>query len=185
MRILFAGATGVLGRVTIPRLRVHEVVGLTRSSEKLALLRRLGAEALLCDVYDYEALLEVAKRIQPQTVVNFVTDLSSGPAAANTRARREGGDNLRNAANAAGASRLVVESIAFTLDGPAAEAVEHLERSTREFSGDALILRFGRLWGPQTFYERPPSPPAVAIEKAGAQAARLLAHARPGTYIIA
>jgi nucleoside-diphosphate-sugar epimerase len=184
MRIRFAGATGVLGVATLPQLRAHQVVGLTRSPEKLSLLRELGAEAALCDIYDYEALLNIAHRVQPDTVVNFVTDLASQSVAANNRARLEGGDNVFHAATAAGASRLVVESVAFKLSGPAAEAVEHLERSTREFEGEPLILRFGRLWGPDTSYDGPPSPPAVASDKAGAEAARLLASAPPGTYVV-
>ena len=184
MRILFAGATGVLGRATLPHLRGHEVVGLTRSPEKLHVVRDLGAEPILCDVYDYRALLEVATDVRPDVVVNFVTDLTSGSAAANNRARREGGDNLQQAATAVGAARLIVESVAFTLAGEAAEALEQLERSTREFDGEALILRFGRLWGPHTLYDEAPAPPAVAIEKAGAEAARLLVDAPPGTYIV-
>jgi hypothetical protein len=78
-----------------------------------------------------------------------------------------------------------IESVAFALKGDAAEAVEQLEESTREFPGDALILRFGRLWGPGTFYQALPQGPAVHIDKAGAEAARLLAQAPPGTYIVA
>jgi len=184
MRLLFAGATGVLGRATLPHLRGHDVTGLTRSPEKLDLLRELGAEAAVCNVYDYEAVLEVAQRLQPHGIINFVTDLASRSAAANSRARREGGKNLLNVANATGATRLVVESVAFTLDGDAARAVEQLEQSTHAFAGDGLILRFGRLWGPGTFYQAAPPGPAVHIDKAGAEAARLLANAPPGTYIV-
>ena len=113
MRVLFAGASGVLGRATLPHLDLHEVVALTRSPEKLQVLRELGAEATLCNVYDTEALLELALRTRPHAVVNFVTDLAEASAAANSRARREGGANLLNAATASGASRLVVESVAF------------------------------------------------------------------------
>jgi nucleoside-diphosphate-sugar epimerase len=47
MRILVAGATGVLGRATLPHLKGRDVVGLTRSREKLPLLRALGAEGVL------------------------------------------------------------------------------------------------------------------------------------------
>jgi len=50
MRILFAGATGVLGRATLPHLGAHDIVGLTRSAEKVPLLQELGAEALVCDI---------------------------------------------------------------------------------------------------------------------------------------
>jgi nucleoside-diphosphate-sugar epimerase len=184
MRILFAGASGVLGRATLPHLDGHDVIALTRSPQKLQLLRELGAEAALCDVYDSDAVLGIAQRARPETVVNFVTDLAEGVAAANNRARREGGANLLNAATVSGASRLVVESVAFALEGDAAQAVEELEESTRGFAGEALILRFGRLWGPGTSYETPPRPPAIHIRKAGAEAARLLTHAQPATHIV-
>jgi len=184
VRILFAGASGVLGRATLPHLGRHDVVALTRSPEKLDLLRELGAEAALCDVYDAEALLDLAKRARPQAVVNFVTDLAEASAAANTRARREGGANLLKAAAASGASRLVVQSVAFELEGEAGRAVEELEQSTRRFAGEGLVLRFGRLWGPGTAYDTPPQPPAIHVEKAGAEAARLITQAPPATYVV-
>ena len=184
MRILFAGASGVLGRATLPHLFDHDVVGLTRSPQKTQQLRELGVESAVCDVFDYDELLRLMQDVRPQAVVNFVTDLASGSPEANNRARHEGGRNLLAAADAVEASRLVVESVAFALDGDAAEAVEQLEQATRGFPGEALILRFGRLWGPGTFYDAPPQPPAVQIDKAGAEAARLVTHARPGTYVV-
>jgi nucleoside-diphosphate-sugar epimerase len=185
MRILLAGASGVLGRATLPHLDRHHVVGLTKSREKLQLIRDLGAEAIVCDVYDSQTLLHVTQRARPQIVVNFLTDLSTGSADANNRIRREGAANVFDAAKAARASRLVVESIAFTVHGDAAQAVEQLEQSTREFPGEAQILRFGRLWGPTTAYETPPQPPTVHIDHAGAEAARLITEASPGTYVVA
>jgi nucleoside-diphosphate-sugar epimerase len=183
-RILIAGATGVLGRATLPYLTRHEVVGLTRSREKLESLRGLGAEPVLCDVYDYDTLLRVTRRARPRIIVNFLTDLAAGSAEANDRIRREGGANLLEAAKATTASRLVVGSVAFALEGDSGKAVEHLEQATLGFAGESVILRFGRLWGPGTFYRTPPRPPAVHIETAGARAARLLVHGHPGTYLV-
>jgi nucleoside-diphosphate-sugar epimerase len=184
MRILIAGATGVLGRATVPHLDGHDVAGLTRSEEKLESLRELGVEPLLCDVYDYETLLRVTQRFRPGIVVNFLTALSDRTAEANNRVRREGGANVLDAAQAAGAGRLVVESVAFTLEGDAATAVTELERSAREFPGESVILRFGRLWGPDTFHEAPARPPTIHVDRAGARAATLLVHAASGTYDI-
>jgi nucleoside-diphosphate-sugar epimerase len=184
VRILIAGASGVLGRATLPHLARHDVVALTRARAKLPLLRDLGAEAVPCNVYDAAALLEAATAARPDVVVNFLTDLSGGTAAANNRIRREGGSNVRNAAAAAGAARLVVESVAFPLEGDSAEALAELERATFEFPGEALILRFGRFWGPDTFHETAPLAPAVHIETAGAVAARLLVDAAPATYVV-
>jgi nucleoside-diphosphate-sugar epimerase len=184
VRILIAGATGVLGRATLAHLTRHEVVGLTRSREKLETLHGLGAEPVLCDVYDYETLLRVTRRARPRIVVNFLTDLSAGSAEANNRIRREGGANLLEAAKATAAARLVVESIAFELEGDSGKAVDQLEQATLGFAGESVILRFGRLWGPGTYYRTSPRPPAVHIETAGARSARLLLHAHPGTYLV-
>jgi putative NADH-flavin reductase len=158
MRILVAGASGVVGRATLPHLTRHDVAGLTRSPEKLGSLRDLGAEPILCDVYDHERLLRMTQRFRPRIVVNFLTDLSAGSVQANDRIRREGGANLLNAARATAARRLVVERV-------------------------AVILRFGRFWGPGTDYRTPPQPPTIHIDTAGAKAAPLLMHAPPGTYL--
>ena len=143
MRILVAGASGVVGRATLPHLTRHDVAGLTRSPEKLGSLRDLGAEPILCDVYDHERLLRVTQRFRPRIVVNFLTDLSAGSVQRNVRIRREGGANLLNAARATAARRLVVESVAFALDGEAAQAVEQLEQTTREFAGESGVLGTG------------------------------------------
>ena len=59
MRIFLAGASGVIGQRLIPRLvqAGHVVGGMTRSPTKTELLRHLGAEPILCDVFDREALI--------------------------------------------------------------------------------------------------------------------------------
>jgi nucleoside-diphosphate-sugar epimerase len=185
MRVLIAGATGVLGRATLPHLKGHDIVGLTRAREKLRLLRALGAEGVVCDVYDSEELLRVAQELRPQVVVNFVTDLSAGRGDANNRARREGGKNLVSAAEAAGSRRLILESVAFPLKRPAAEALEQMEQTALKSPLEVLILRFGRLWGPATWYQGPPQPPAIHIDEAGTRAADLITSGRPGTYVLA
>jgi nucleoside-diphosphate-sugar epimerase len=46
MRILVAGATGVLGRATLPHLKGEDVLGLTRAREKLPRIQALGAEGV-------------------------------------------------------------------------------------------------------------------------------------------
>src|SRR5262249_16525406 len=58
MRIFLAGATGVIGIRLVPRLAAggHQVAGMTRSADEVARLRALGAEPVVCDVYDADAL---------------------------------------------------------------------------------------------------------------------------------
>ena len=54
MRIFLAGASGVLGQHLIPRLvqAGHVVGGMTRSPGKTGRLEHLGAEPIVCDVFD-------------------------------------------------------------------------------------------------------------------------------------
>src|SRR4029077_19983290 len=76
-RIFLAGASGVIGQRLIPRLvqAGHVVGGLTRSRSKTELLNRLGAEPILCDVFDREALIKAVRDFQPNEVLNELTDL--------------------------------------------------------------------------------------------------------------
>lgn len=176
--------TGRPGRRTSLRTPHDYIVGLTRTPEKLQLLRALGAEGVVCDVYQSDQLLRVAWEARPQIVVNFLTDLSAGMGEANNRLRRDGSKNLVSAAKAVEARRLVVESVAFPLERAAAEAVEEMERTALDSPLDVLILRFGRFWGPDTWYEEQPEKPAIHIDEAGARAAKLVTSAPPGTYVI-
>jgi nucleoside-diphosphate-sugar epimerase len=185
MRIFVVGATGVLGRALLPHLRGHDVVGSTRSPEKAEPLRSLCAEVAVCDAYDRERLIRVVTEARPELVVNLLTDLAGGDREANARIRREGGPNVVAAARAAGALRLAVESVAFAVEGASAEAVAALERGALDSGLEAVILRFGRLWGPGTWYAEPPAPPAVHVAEAGRLAAGLVTAAPPGIHVVA
>jgi nucleoside-diphosphate-sugar epimerase len=182
--VLLLGGSGVLGRALLTHLRGRDVVATTRSPAKLDLVCELGARGVVCDVYDTAALTRVAVEAQPEIVVNFVTDLAAMDFAANSRVRREGGPNVVAAAQAAGARRLVVESISFS--SPVDDATTMLERSALESGLDALVLRFGLLWGPGTWYDVEPDDdlPHVHIEEAGRRAAELLFDAAVGVQVI-
>jgi uncharacterized protein YbjT (DUF2867 family) len=58
MKIFVAGAGGAIGRKLTPLLRAvgHTVVGATRSADKADAVRALGAEPVVVDVFDTEAL---------------------------------------------------------------------------------------------------------------------------------
>src|SRR5262249_42920400 len=99
------------------------------------------------------------------------------------RIRREGGRIVVETARAAGARRLVVESIAFPPSGDGAAALAALEEGARASGLEAVILRFGRLWGPGTWSESAPPPaPTIHVAEAGKRAAPLIVAAPPGTY---
>ena len=77
MRFLLAGATGAIGRQLVPKLveSGHRVTTITRSKAKLDDLSALGAEAVLCDVFDVGRLGRVVARAKPDAVINELTDL--------------------------------------------------------------------------------------------------------------
>lgn len=184
MRILIVGATGVLGRATLAHLTGHDVTGTTRRGERRASLVALGVRAELCDVYERGVLARLARDCAPEVVVNFLTDLAGGPGPANSRIRREGGPIVSAAARASGARRLVVESIAFPTSADSAVAVAALEADAVASGLDPVILRFGRFWGPGTWNEHVPGPPAIHVAEAGRRAAALILAARPGVHAV-
>jgi nucleoside-diphosphate-sugar epimerase len=190
VRIFLAGATGVLGVRLVPLLVAdgHVVAGMTRSPDKAAGLRTLGAEPVVCDVFDAEALEAAVVAFQPDAVVHQLTDLPDVPPmlpehrAANARIRREGTRNLIAAARAAGATGFVAQSVAWDLGGDGGAATEELERSVLDAEG--VVLRYGRLYGPGTYNEDgPPPPPRVHVDDAARRTVAAL-EAPPGVLTI-
>lgn len=125
MRIFLAGATGVIGVRLVPLLvdAGHDVAGMTRSPGKAGLLKELGAEPVVCDVFEAEGLLQAVTAFRPGVVMHQLTDLPDDPAriaettAVNARIRREGTSNLLAAARAAGAPEFIAQSVAWQLSG--------------------------------------------------------------------
>ena len=60
MKVFVAGASGVIGRPTVRRLVAagHEVTGMTRREERVAQIREVGADAVVCVAFDAEGLRE-------------------------------------------------------------------------------------------------------------------------------
>jgi nucleoside-diphosphate-sugar epimerase len=171
MRIFLAGASGVIGRKLVPMLvdAGHAVAGTTRSDAKAGLVRELGAEPFVVDVYDSQTLRGLVVDWSPDLVMYQLTDLPDDAseiperAQANARIRIEGTANLIAAAQVAGAERFLAQSIAWT---PAAgnESREELERQVLAYEGTGVVLRYGQFYGPGTYYEsEPPDPPRIEI----------------------
>ncbi|MFI5708857.1 NAD-dependent epimerase/dehydratase family protein [Kribbella sp. NPDC051620] len=174
MRIFLAGASGLIGQRLIPLLleEGHVVGGMTRSAGKTELLERLGAEAILCDVFDREALIEAVTEFKPDLILNELTDLPDdlaqigAHAELNARIRTEGNQNLIDAARQAGSPKLLVQSVAWQLPaGPDAVAVASLEKSVLAEGG--VVLSYGQFYGPGTYNEAQlPAEPRVQIDRA-------------------
>lgn len=215
LRIFLAGATGAIG-IPLTRLLVragHQVTGTTRSSSKADGLHRLGAEPVIVDVFDREALIAAVTAARPAIVIHQLTDLPPAldPARMaealprNARIRREGTANLIEAALAAGAGRIIAQSIAWAYapgplphgeadplnrgaEGPGAVSVQGviaLEEAVLGAPIDGIVLRYGRLYGPGTGTDTPPHPASVHVDAAAQAALLAIGRGTRGAYNIA
>jgi 2-alkyl-3-oxoalkanoate reductase len=186
MKVVLAGASGAIGRRLVPQLieAGHQVAAITRSKEKLSELYDLGAEPVLCDVFDAGRLGSVVAQAEPDAVINQLTDLpqSLNPRklgeyyAANNRVRREGTRNLLDAARGAGVRRFLVQGAAYWYAqtggpvkteeaplyleapapiGPAVETIKEVEDAVLSADGiEGIVLRYGMFYGPGTWYAK-------------------------------
>ncbi|MDX3492342.1 NAD-dependent epimerase/dehydratase family protein [Streptomyces turgidiscabies] len=184
MRVLVAGATGVVGHPLVGALRArgHQAIALVREESRS---RAPEADAIvIADALDREALLGAVTDVRPDVVVHqlsalrLLRDDPPEAFAQTARLRTEGTANLIAAARAAGAGRLVAQSIAFAaapagdtvvdeaaplyVDAPdpgwaaTVRAVSELEAQVLDSAGElgGLVLRYGTLYGPGTAYAR-------------------------------
>jgi nucleoside-diphosphate-sugar epimerase len=183
VRVFVAGAGGAIGRPLIPRLVAagHEVTGMTRSEASAEGVRSSGANAAVVDVFDSDALRAALEDARAEVIVHELTALpdrldfkQQDLYAATNRIRTEGTRNLLDAARAAGARRVVCQSIAFAyrpegaaikteddelLDsapggfGSGVQALREMESMVLGADGiDGLVLRYGFFYGPGTYY---------------------------------
>lgn len=212
--VFLAGAAGAIGRCLVPLLRAEglRVVGTTRSEQRAVDIRENGAEAVVVDVYDAAALALAVKAARPRFVIHQLTDLPrnlspsqlDAARANNARIRDEGTRNLIAAAVAAGAERLIAQSIAFAYaEGPrpyaedapldtgkpgtagvTARGVASLEYQVLAAPLQGIVLRYGRLYGPGTGVDVAPKDGPVHV-MAAAKAAVAALHRGDGVYNIA
>ncbi|WP_026314073.1 NAD-dependent epimerase/dehydratase family protein [Actinomadura flavalba] len=168
MKILVAGATGVVGRRMIPALveAGHEVAGTTRSPERARSIEDQKATPLVLDVFDADATREAVAGFAPDAIVHQLTDLAGRDFEANSRLRIAGTRNLVDAALAAGVETMVAQSIAWLYVPGTTPAVETdaLDPAPQPYEGvvslesavaqmpRGVVLRYGALYGPGTWY---------------------------------
>ena len=216
-RVLVAGAGGAIGRVLCRLLLAdgHFVVGTTRSSARADLLRELGVEPVVVDVFDAQTLRQKIAEARVTIVIHQLTDLPQvrTPEALaealvrNAHLREVGTRNLVEAAIAGGVTRMIVQSVAFAYaPGPrpydetcplnvasedrtaaaTARGVASLEQQVLNAPFDGVVLRYGRFYGPGTWFTTPPPlGTAVHVEAAADAARRAVPHGRPGIYNVA
>lgn len=189
-RIFLAGATGVIGIRLLPLLIAegHTVAAMTRSDSKRELLSEAGAQPVVCDVYDADALRAAVVAFGPDAVMHQLTDLPDRAeeipqfAERNARIRTEGTRNLVDAATAAGARHFLAQSIAWTPSGGAASLEEH---EGLVLASGGVVVKYGQLYGPNTYYESElPGHPRIHVDDAARRTVPLVT-APSGVVVLA
>jgi 2-alkyl-3-oxoalkanoate reductase len=182
MRVFVTGATGALGRHLVPGLVAagHAVTATTRTPAKTALLREAGAEPVVVDGLDRQAVIAAVRAAAPEVIVHEMTALAGMRSfrnpdklfAVTNELRTRGTDNLLAAAAEAGTRRVVAQSYAGagpderpgpvkTEEDPAdwrpvpsamqgPAAIAHVETTVPAQAQEGLVLRYGGFYGPGT-----------------------------------
>jgi nucleoside-diphosphate-sugar epimerase len=72
MKVFVAGATGALGKQLVPVLvaRGHDVVGMTRTEAKRDQLRSVGAQSVVADALDADAVGRAVGEAEPDVIAS-------------------------------------------------------------------------------------------------------------------
>jgi len=172
--VLVTGATGVVGRLAIPKLleRGYRVTAVGRTAAKHSELTALGAEAIALDMFD----LDAARRAMAghDAVINLATHMPASTFRMllpwswreNDRVRRDGSAVLVHAALHGGVSRFIQESFAPIYEDGGTQWIDEgwpqrptrynqtvldAERSAAQFTAagrTGVVLRFAGFYGP-------------------------------------
>ena len=180
MRVFVTGATGTLGRHLVPGLVAagHQVTATTRTQGKAAALREAGAEPVVLDGLDREAVIAAVRAAAPEAIIHQMTALAGMRAprrldrdfAVTNELRTRGTDNLLAAAAAAGTRRVIAQSFTGwpnersggpvkTEDDPhdprpvpssvrTLAAIRHVEEVVPRSVPEGIVLRYGSFYGP-------------------------------------
>jgi nucleoside-diphosphate-sugar epimerase len=180
MRVFVTGATGALGRHLVPGLVAegHEVTATTRTPGKVAQLREVGAEPVVLDGLDREAVIAAVGAAAPEVIVHEMTALAGMRSLRNpdkgfavtNELRTRGTDNLLAAAARAGTRRVIAQSYA----GPGPDkrsgplkteadppdlrpirsavegpaAIAYVDKTVPLGAAEGIVLRYGAFYGP-------------------------------------
>lgn len=179
MKILIAGATGVLGRGLVRRFvsRGHTVMGLTRGSEGERLIESLGGESCRASIFDADELARAAEGVEvvihAATSIPTKTRTKPGDWEMNDRLRREGTRALAACAAKTGARVFLQQSIVWLarpadgsfFDEASRPNPDDITRSALDGEEIALeagersgfqtaVLRCGYFYGPDSAHTR-------------------------------
>jgi len=169
MRVFVTGATGALGRYLVPGLIAagHQVTASTRTPGKVAPLREAGAEPVVLDGLDRQAVIAAVLAAAPEVIVHEMTALADMRSlrnpdkqfAATNELRTRGTDNLLAAAERAGTRRVIAQSYAGA--GPDKRSGDRLK--TEEDPSDWRPIR-SAMQGPAAIEYVEKTVPAMAPE---------------------
>jgi nucleoside-diphosphate-sugar epimerase len=180
MRVFVTGATGALGQHLVPRLVAagHEVTATTTTPGKVARLREAGAEPVVLDGLDREAVIAAVLAAAPEVILHEMTALADLKSLRNpdklfavtNELRAKGTDNLLAAAKRAGTRRVIAQGYAGagpdqrsgglkTEEDPsdwrpirgfvqAPAAMRHVEEAVPQEAPEGIVLRYGGFYGP-------------------------------------
>jgi nucleoside-diphosphate-sugar epimerase len=179
MRVFVTGATGAVGRYLVPGLVAagHEVTATTRTPGTVAQWREAGAEPVVVDGLDREAVIAAVRAAAPEVIVHEMTALAGMRSlrkpdqvfTATNELRTRGTDNLLTAAAQAGTRRVIAQSYIGAnersggpvkteedpLDSrpvPSAArtlaAIKHVEETVPLMAPEGIVLRYGSFYGP-------------------------------------
>ena len=184
MKVLVAGANGAIGRPLVKSLisARHDVVGMATTPQGAETIRSQGAEGVVLNVLDAEAVAGAIERISPDAIIDELTSLPKRYTSEDMRAaaprdrqvRLEGGGNLYHAAIRFGVKRYVVQSTGFFYGpglGLASEDDELASNASPGVAGavatyksiearlfgnsdlEGVALRYGFFYGPHTYHD--------------------------------
>jgi 2-alkyl-3-oxoalkanoate reductase len=184
MKVFIAGANGAIGRFLVKTLIAdgHKVFGMATRTGGAEALRQQGAEGIVLDALDAEAVNREIERIHPDAMIDELTSLPKrytpeemqAAAPRDRQVRLEGGGNLYSAAVANGVERYIQQSTGFFYgpgqglasetdslahDAPPAVAgsvATYQKIEDRLFSSpkiEGVALRYGFFYGPGTYYD--------------------------------
>lgn len=179
MRVFVTGATGALGRHLVPGLVAagHQVTATTRTPGKVGPLRAAGAEPVVLDGLDREAVIAAVRAAGPEVIVHQMTALADMRSlrnvdrvfAATNDLRTRGTDNLLAGAARAGTRRVVAQGHNFVYEHSGAPvkteedalvsrpipsaaramaAIRHVDSAVPLGVPEGIVLRYGTFYGP-------------------------------------
>jgi nucleoside-diphosphate-sugar epimerase len=179
MRAFVTGATGAVGRHLVPALVAagHEVTATTRTQGKVEQLREAGAEPVVLDGLDREAVIAAVHAAAPDVILHEMTALADmrnlrnmdKVFAATNELRTRGTDHLLEAAVSAGTRRIIAQGYTGwpnersggpvkTEDDPldprplkstlrTLAAIRHVEQVIPAGVPEGIVLRYGSFYG--------------------------------------